>query len=306
MSFVRIPQPLLRIQTMSRKILVTSALPYANGHIHLGHLVEYIQTDIWVRFQKMRQKSGQNSGHCVYICADDTHGTSMMLRARAEGVKEEDIIDRMNAAHLKDFTGFGIEFDHYGSTHCPENQELCNEIWAALRKADMVYEREIEQLYDVEAKTFLADRFVKGTCPKCGKPDQYGDNCEVCGAHYEPTELIDPVSTITGTKPELRSAKHLFVDLEKQRDFLTAWINSGAIQAEKANYLTAQFLNDKLRPWDISRPAPYFGFEIPDAPGNYWYVWFDAPTGYMAARRSGANSQATISTIGGIATMMLE
>ncbi len=266
-----------------RKILVTSALPYANGHIHLGHLVEYIQTDIWVRFQKMRLTGtpggGTPGGSCIYICADDTHGTTMMLRARAEGVKEEDIIDKMNAAHVRDFTGFGIEFDHYGTTHCKENQALCNEIWAAIRKAGMVDEREIEQLYDVQAQTFLADRFVKGT--KCGKPDQYGDNCEACGAHYDPTELADPVSTITGTKPELRKAKHLFVEVEKQHDFLNAWVNSGALQPEISNYLVGQFLKDPLHPWDISRPAPYFGFEIPDAPGNYWYVWFDAPTGYM-------------------------
>ncbi len=266
-----------------RKILVTSALPYANGHIHLGHLVEYIQTDIWGRFQKMRGKN--TGGHCIYLCADDTHGTTMMLRARAEGVKEEDIIDKMNAAHVKDFTGFGIEFDHYGTTHCKENQELCNEIWAAIRKAGMVDEREIEQLYDAQAQTFLADRFVKGTCPKCGKPDQYGDNCEACGAHYEPTDLADPVSTITGTKPELRKAKHLFVEVEKQHDFLNNWVHSGALQPEIAHYLAGQFLKAPLHPWDISRPAPYFGFEIPDAPGNYWYVWFDAPTGYMGATR---------------------
>lgn len=262
---------------MKRKILVTSALPYANGHIHIGHLVEYIQTDIWVRYQKMR------GNDCVYICADDTHGTTMMLRARAEGVKEEDILEKMHAAHLNDFTGFGIEFDHYGSTHSTENRKLCNEIWAAIRKAGIVEEKEIEQLYDVEAKTFLADRFVKGTCPKCGKPDQYGDNCESCGAHYEPTELANPISTITGTKPEIRKSKHLFVDIEAQHEFLARWTNSGALQPEIANYLNGQFLKDPLHPWDISRPAPYFGFEIPDSPGNYWYVWFDAPTGYMAS-----------------------
>lgn len=261
---------------MKRKILVTSGLPYANGHIHIGHLVEYLQTDIWVRFQKLR-------GHdCIYICGDDTHGTTMMLRARAEGVREEEIIEKMHAAHLKDFTEFGIEFDYYGSTHTPENKSLCDEIWAAIRKAGMVEEKEIEQFYDVEAKTFLADRFVKGTCPQCGKKDQYGDNCE-CGAHYSPTELADPVSTITGTVPELRKAKHLFVQIEKEHAFLEQWVNSGTLQPEIANYLTGQFLKNELHPWDISRPAPYFGFEIPDSPGNYWYVWFDAPTGYMGS-----------------------
>jgi len=262
---------------LTRKILVTAALPYANGHIHIGHLVEYIQTDIWVRFQKLR-------GHqCIYICADDTHGTTIMLRARAEGIKEEEIIKTMHTAHLNDLSGFDIEFTHYGSTNCPENQTLCNEIWAALRKAGLVEEKEIEQLYDIQAQTFLADRFVKGTCPKCGKPDQYGDNCESCGAHYEPTELADPISTLSGSVPELRKAKHLFVNIDAEHAFLDHWVHAGTLPPEIENYLTGQFLNKPLLPWDVSRPAPYFGFEIPDSPGNYWYVWFDAPTGYMAS-----------------------
>ncbi|MDR0521599.1 MAG: methionine--tRNA ligase [Planctomycetaceae bacterium] len=271
---------------MTRKILVTSALPYANGHIHLGHLVEYIQTDIWVRFQKLI------GNDCLFICADDTHGTAIMIRAKTEGKKEEDIIASMHSAHLADFTNFDIQFDHYGSTNCPENKALCGEIWTAIRKAGLVEEKEIEQLYDTEAKTFLADRFVKGICPKCRKSGQYGDNCESCGAHYEPTELIEPVSTLTGTVPVIQKAKHLFVNIDAEHAFLDQWVHSGALQSEIENYLAGQFLGEPLHPWDISRPAPYFGFEIPDSPGNYWYVWFDAPTGYMAATWEWCRKQA--------------
>jgi methionyl-tRNA synthetase len=261
-----------------RRILVTSALPYANGHIHLGHLVEYLQTDIWVRFQKLR-------GHrCIYICADDTHGTSIMIRARQEGRSEEALIAEMHDAHVRDFAEFQIEFDNYGSTHSAENRELCGEFWKALRKAGLVVERDVSQLYDPQAGTFLADRFVKGTCPVCKAADQYGDNCEKCGSTYSPTDLIDPVSTISGAKPEIRSAKHLFIVLEKLHGFLAEWTQSGDhLQPEVANYLKGHFLGEPLRDWDISRPAPYFGFEIPDSPGNYWYVWFDAPIGYMAS-----------------------
>ena len=188
-----------------RRILVTSALPYANGHIHIGHLVEYLQTDIWVRFQKLRGR------RCVYFCADDTHGTAIMIRARQEGLGEEELIARMRQAHVADFAGFQIEFDNYGSTNSPETREICGEIWAALRKAGLVEEKEVTQLYDAQAGTFLADRFVKGTCPKCQSPGQYGDNCDKCGAHYNPADLIDPVSTLSGTKPEIRKADHLFV-----------------------------------------------------------------------------------------------
>jgi methionyl-tRNA synthetase len=272
-----------------RRILVTSALPYANGHIHLGHLVEYLQTDIWVRFQKLRGR------RCIYICADDTHGTAIMIRARQEGIPEEHLIARMRDAHVRDFAGFDIEFDNYGSTNSPENRQLCKEIWASLRKADMVVEHEVTQLYDTQAGTFLADRFVKGTCPKCKAQGQYGDNCEVCGQHYDPTDLIDPVSTLSGTRPEIRSAKHLFVTIEKLHDFLEGWTQGGEhLQNEVANYLKGHFLGEPLRDWDVSRPAPYFGFEIPDSLGNYWYVWFDAPIGYMAStmqwcRRHGEN-----------------
>ncbi|GAA5507118.1 methionine--tRNA ligase [Novipirellula caenicola] len=264
---------------MTRRILVTSALPYANGPIHIGHLVEYIQTDIWVRFQKLR------GNRCIYVCADDTHGTAIMIRARKEGRSEEELIAAMSESHQRDFSGFGIEFDHYGSTHSDANRELCGEFWKSLRANDLIAEREIEQLYDPEAQTFLADRFVRGTCPKCGKPDQPGDNC-VCGHTYSPTELIDPKSTLSGATPEIRKAIHLFVELDKLREFLSTWIDSSdALQSETANYLKGHFLANELRDWDISRPGPYFGFEIPDSPGNYWYVWFDAPIGYIASTK---------------------
>lgn len=262
---------------MSRQILVTSALPYANGPIHIGHLVEYIQTDIWVRFQKLR------GNRCVYICADDTHGTAIMIRARKEGRSEVELIGAMSESHQRDFAGFEIEFDHYGSTNSDANRNLCGEFWQSLRDADLVDERPIEQLYDPEAETFLADRFVRGTCPKCGRTDQAGDNC-TCGHTYNPTELIDPKSTLSGATPVLKEATHLFVQLNKLHDFLAQWVDeSGALQSETANYLKGHFLSEKLRDWDISRPAPYFGFEIPDSPGNYWYVWFDAPIGYIAS-----------------------
>ena len=265
---------------MTRKILVTSALPYANGHIHLGHLVEYIQTDIWARFQRLV------GNRCVYICADDTHGTAIMMRARQEGRTEEALIADMSAAHQRDFAGFRVEFDHYGSTNSPSNRQVCVEIWNSLTAAGLVSEREVTQLYDIEAGTFLADRFVKGICPNCQALDQYGDNCDSCGATYSPAELVDPVSTLSGTTPEIRSAKHLFVNVEGLHSFLDEWTSRpGVLQPEMANYLNGHFLGEPLRDWDISRPAPYFGFEIPDSPGNFWYVWFDAPIGYIGATK---------------------
>ncbi|HEY4761526.1 MAG TPA: methionine--tRNA ligase, partial [Thermoguttaceae bacterium] len=261
-----------------RKILVTSALPYANGHIHLGHLVEYLQTDIWVRFQKLR------GNRCTYICADDTHGTAIMIRAKQEGIREEELIASMREAHVRDFSGFDIEFDNYGSTHSPENRALCEEFWTAIRKANLVNKQKVSQLYDLMAGTFLADRFVKGTCPKCKSPDQYGDSCDKCGAHYNPTDLIDPISALSGATPELRTANHLFINIEKMHDFLEQWtLHSGSLQGEVSNYLAGHFLNEPLHDWDVSRPAPYFGFEIPDSPGNFWYVWFDAPIGYIGS-----------------------
>ncbi|MFM7108648.1 MAG: methionine--tRNA ligase [Planctomycetaceae bacterium] len=260
-----------------RRILVTSALPYANGHIHLGHLVEYVQTDVFVRFQRLR-------GHrAIYLCADDTHGTAIMIRARAEGRTERELVAAMREAHLADFAGFQVAFDHYGSTDNPDNRRLCGEVWSRLRGRGLVASRTVEQLFDPAAGVFLADRFVKGTCPKCGAADQYGDSCEACGAAYGPTDLVDPVSTLSGARPELKSAEHLFVTLEPLHDFLAGWTRSGALDPRVANYLAGHFLGEPLRDWDVSRPAPYFGFEIPDAPGHYWYVWFDAPIGYLGA-----------------------
>jgi len=272
--------PMDETSMSNRRILVTSALPYANGPIHLGHLVEYLQTDIWVRFQKLRQH------RCIYLCADDTHGTAIMISARKEGVPEEQLIARMQRAHLEDFTRFQIEFDNYGSTHSPQTRQICEEIWASLRKADLILEKEVSQLFDPVAGTFLADRFVKGTCPNpdCRAPDQYGDSCEKCGHTHSPSELVNPVSTLSGATPEIRSAAHLFVNIERLHDFLDEWTQSGDhLQSEVANYLKGHFLGEPLRDWDVSRPAPYFGFEIPDCPGNYWYVWFDAPIGYIGS-----------------------
>lgn len=260
-----------------RQILVTSALPYANGPIHIGHLVEYLQTDIWVRFQKMM------GNRCIYICADDTHGTAISLRAQKEGRSEEDLIAEMSEAHQRDFSGFDIKFDNYGSTNSEESRKFCHEIWQSLREANMVVEQDIDQLFDVEKGVFLADRFVRGTCPVCGSEDQPGDNCDKCNATYSPAELINPVSSLSGSTPEIRSAKHLFVQIEKLHDFLAEWTQSGTLPPESANYLKNFFLNEPLRDWDISRPGPYFGFEIPDSPGNYWYVWFDAPIGYIGS-----------------------
>ncbi len=257
--------------------MVTAALPYANGPIHIGHLVEYVQTDVWVRFQKLR------GNRTIYICADDTHGTAIMIRARQEGRSEEDLIADMCAQHIADFAAFDIEFDNYGSTNSRENRELCAQFWTAIRDAGLVAQRNVSQLFDPVEGTFLADRFVRGTCPKCGRTDQPGDSCQ-CGHTYSPTELIDPVSVHSGAKPELRESLHLFVELEKLHDFLDEWTQCGDhLQSEVANYLKGHFLQQPLRDWDISRPAPYFGFEIPDSPGNYWYVWFDAPIGYVAS-----------------------
>ncbi len=266
--------------TERRKILVTSALPYANGPIHLGHLVEYIQTDIWVRFQKLR-------GHeCIYLCADDTHGTAIMMSAQRTGCTEEEWIAGISEEHQRDFAGFGVEFDNYGSTNSPENYELCKEFWQAFREAGLVKEEAVTQLFDEEKGIFLADRFVSGSCPKCGAEEQYGDSCDQCGATYSAREIINPVSTLSGTTPTVKTADHLFIQIEQLHDFLEEWTQSGThLQTEIANYLKGHFLNEPLRDWDVSRPQPYFGFEIPDAPGHFWFVWFDAPIGYMASTK---------------------
>ena len=272
---------------MTRKILVTSALPYANGSIHLGHMVEHIQTDVWVRFQKLR-------GHeCYYCCADDTHGTPVMLAAQKQGIAPEDMIAKVREEHLADFTGFGIGYDNYYSTHSPENKQFSQDIYRALKANGKIESRIIEQLFDPEKQMFLPDRFVKGECPKCHAQDQYGDNCEVCGTTYSPTELINPYSAVSGAKPELRESEHFFFKLGECADFLKAW-TSGNNPHDGKPHLQPEALNKMkewlgegeettLSDWDISRDAPYFGFEIPDAPGKYFYVWLDAPVGYMAS-----------------------
>ena len=272
---------------MIRKILVTSALPYANGSIHLGHMVEHIQTDVWVRFQKLR-------GHeCYYCCADDTHGTPVMLAAQKQGIAPEDMIAKVREEHLADFTGFFIGYDNYYSTHSPENKQFSQDIYRALKANGKIESRVIEQLFDPEKQMFLPDRFVKGECPKCHAQDQYGDNCEVCGTTYSPTELINPYSAVSGAKPELRESEHFFFKLGECADFLKAW-TSGNNPHDGKPHLQAEALNKMkewlgegeettLSDWDISRDAPYFGFEIPDAPGKYFYVWLDAPVGYMAS-----------------------
>ncbi|THF63562.1 methionine--tRNA ligase [Pseudothauera nasutitermitis] len=275
---------------MSRKILVTSALPYANGDIHLGHLVGYIQADIWVRYQRMRG----NTVH--YVCADDTHGTPIMLRAEKEGVSPEQLIARVHGEHLRDFTDFGVAFDHYHSTHSEENRAYAEDFYAKLKAAGFIDTRAIEQYYDPVKNMFLPDRFIKGECPKCSAADQYGDNCEVCGAAYAPTELKNPYSAVSGAKPELRSSEHFFFRLSDPRAvaFLREWTRGTnangqrRLQSEAANKMQEWLGGEdenKLSDWDISRDAPYFGFEIPGAPGKYFYVWLDAPIGYLASFR---------------------
>ncbi len=259
-----------------RKILVTSALPYANGPIHLGHLVEYIQTDIWVRFQKMR-------GHqCYYVCADDTHGTPIMLRADREGITPEQLIAQVEQEHRADFDEFGVAFDHYHSTHSEENKALSALIYKRLRDGGHINSRSITQAYDPVKNMFLPDRFIKGECPKCGAADQYGDNCEACGATYSPTELKNAVSAISGEKPIEKDSVHYFFNLGNFAKMLGEWTKAGHLQPEVSNKM-AEWLENGLQEWDISRDAPYFGFEIPDAPGKYFYVWLDAPIGYMAS-----------------------
>ena len=268
----------------TRTIVVTSALPYANGPIHIGHLVEYIQSDIWARFQRTR-------GHrCIYLCADDAHGTPIMLKAEEEGITPEALIERVGEEHRADFAGFEIAFDDYYTTHSAENRECSELIYTRLRDAGHIVRKEVAQAYDPVKGMFLPDRYVKGTCPSCGAPDQYGDNCEVCGATYSPADLADAVSVLSGERPELRTSEHYFVHLGDFEPVLREWHASGgpdgsaAVQPEIANKLEEWF-EAGLQDWDISRDAPYFGFEIPDAPGKYFYVWLDAPIGYMGTFR---------------------
>ena len=268
---------LVNLPPMSaRKLLITSALPYANGPLHLGHLVEYIQADIWVRFARMR-------GHvCHYVCAEDAHGTPIMLKAEQEGVTPEELIARFAREHRRDFDNFGIEFDNYHSTHSPENRELAEWIYQRLKKNGHITRRVIRQFFDGQKKMFLPDRFIRGECPRCGAPDQYGDNCEVCGATYAPTDLKNAVSAITNATPELRESEQLFFKLDDFRAFLSEWLDGGHTQTEIANKQKELF-EEELLEWDISRNAPYWGFEIPGERDKYFYVWLDAPIGYLAS-----------------------
>ena len=259
-----------------RRILVTSALPYANGAIHLGHLLEGIQTDVWARFQRLA------GNECYYVCADDAHGTATMLAAEAEGISPEELIARTREEHERDLRAFHIEYDNYYTTHSPENEELSNLIYRRLRDANHIFSSQVEQLYDPEVKIFLADRNVRGNCPKCSSSDQPGDNCDICGATYSATDLREPRSVLSGAHPEIRSSEHFFFNLTEFEDFLRSWVTSGTIQSEVANKLK-EWLDTGLQPWDISRDAPYFGFLIPDTEEKYFYVWLDAPIGYIAS-----------------------
>ncbi|MEL6185258.1 MAG: methionine--tRNA ligase, partial [Myxococcota bacterium] len=272
---------------MSDTVLVTAALPYANGSIHLGHLVEYVMTDVYVRALRMDGKEA------LYICADDTHGTPIELNARKAGVTPEAFVERYAKEHLEDFDAFGIRFDSFHSTNSEENRKWVYEIHAALEKRGFISRRPLEQLFDEQAEQFLPDRFVKGTCPNCGALDQYGDVCEVCGKTYEPTDLKDPYSVLTGSKPTLRSSEHLFVDLASFEEFLREWVNTeGRLQPSVRNFVMA-WLDGGLRDWCISRDAPYFGFEIPGAENKFFYVWVDAPIGYIASTDAWAQGQGT-------------
>src|SRR5689334_2309240 len=262
---------------MPRKILVTSALPYANGALHLGHIIETVQTDIWVRFQRMQ-------GHdCIYVCAEDSHGTPVMIKAQAEGVTPEQLITATAKEHQADYQGFLIGQDHFHTTHSPENQAITNDLYGKLKAKGHITTRSVRQAYDEKAGMFLPDRYVKGTCPNCKSPDQYGDSCEVCGCTYTPDKLIDPISTISKTTPVWRESEHYFFKLGDFTDVLRGWLEGGgACQAEVRAKL-AEWFEAGLQDWDISRDAPYFGFEIPGAPGKYFYVWFDAPIGYLGS-----------------------
>ena len=268
---------------MKKKLLVTSALPYANGDIHIGHLVEYIQTDIFVRFQKL---IGNN---CTYICADDTHGTPIMINAKKQGVPPEEFIAQFHQAHQDDFKRFLINFDYYGSTHTDENRILSEKIYHAAQDADAIDVRDIEQLYDQKESMFLPDRFVRGQCPKCNAADQYGDSCEVCSATYSPEDLVDPKSVVSGEAPVKKSSTHYFFKLAQFESVIQGWLESNTVRPEIKNKLQEWF-DTGLRDWDISRDAPYFGFKIPNTDDKFFYVWVDAPVGYISATQIWANA----------------
>ncbi|MCC8365888.1 methionine--tRNA ligase [Xenorhabdus sp. PB61.4] len=269
---------------VAKKLLVTCALPYANGPIHLGHILEHIQADIWVRYHRMRGKEVH------FVCADDAHGTPIMLKAQQAGITPEEMIDKVHLEHQQDFAGFAISYDNYHSTHSEENRALASEIYLKLKQNGYIKNRTISQLFDPEKSMFLPDRFVKGTCPKCKSEDQYGDNCEVCGTTYAPTELINPRSVVSGATPEMRETEHFFFDLPAFSDMLQQWTRSGTLQEQVANKMQEWF-ESGLQQWDITRDAPYFGFEIPDEPGKYFYVWLDAPIGYMGSFQNLCNKR---------------
>lgn len=269
---------------MTPNNIVTTALTYANGPVHLGHMVEQIQADIWVRFQRLI------GNHCLFIGGDDAHGTPIMLSAEQQNITPEDLIASIHQQRLRDFAGFNISFDHYGTTHCPQNQALTEQVYNALTQNGHIVSKEVEQAFDTEKNLFLPDRFVKGTCPKCGATDQYGDNCEQCGATYDPTELIDPRSVLSGTTPIQKTSTHLFLKLDDQQTALEQWLQQSEIQPAVANKLKEWF-EQGLQDWCISRDAPYFGFEIPDQPGKYFYVWLDAPLGYLAILQAYCDTQ---------------
>ena len=281
--------------TAPRQILVTSALPYANGDIHLGHMVEYIQTDIWARFQRLR------GNECYYVCADDAHGTAIMLKAEQLGITPEALIEQVKASHTADFRDFHIAFDNYHSTHSEENRYFSEKIYKALVTNNHIATRDIVQAFDPEKQLFLADRYIKGSCPVCEADDQYGDNCEACGATYSPADLINPRSAISGATPVKKESTHYFFKLPEFSDFLKAWTRAGHVAPEIANKLN-EWLEGGLQEWDISRDAPYFGFEIPDAPGKYFYVWLDAPSATWPASRTSATARGWISTASGAPT----
>ncbi|MDR0219737.1 MAG: methionine--tRNA ligase [Enterobacteriaceae bacterium] len=272
---------------VAKKLLVTCALPYANGPIHLGHILEHIQADIWVRYHRMRGKEVH------FVCADDAHGTPIMLKAQQSGVSPEEMIAKVSQEHQRDFAGFAISYDNYHSTHSDENRALASHIYLELKKNGYIKSRTISQLFDPEKSMFLPDRFVKGTCPKCKAEDQYGDNCEVCGTTYSPTELINPRSVVSGATPEMRETEHFFFDLPAFSDMLQQWTRSGTLQEQVANKMQEWF-EAGLQQWDITRDAPYFGFEIPDQPGKYFYVWLDAPIGYMGSFQNLCNKRSDL------------
>ena len=265
-----------------RRILVTSALPYSNGAIHLGHLLEHIQTDIWTRYQKLR------GNECYYVCAEDTHGTATMLSARKQNISPEELVEQARVEHVEDFTAFGIGYDEYYTTHSSENEEIATLIYTKLQEQGTIFQRTIEQLYDPEEKCFLADRYVKGICPKCGALDQPGDNCDACGATYNATDLLEPRSELSNAVPIIKTTAHYFFDLPQFEEFLKDWTTSGTVQTEVSNKLQ-EWLDGGLKPWDITRDAPYFGFKIPDTEHKYFYVWLDAPIGYMASFKHWCN-----------------